>query len=86
MSEENGANLGTVGYKRIATRNSETGRKVQTLQCLQCRKKFSKLCNMQDHLRIHMGVKPFSCKWCGMLFSQRGNRDRHYTRRACLKD
>ena len=38
-----------------------------------CGKTFSKKCDLQAHQRIHLGLKPYRCKWtgCGYASAQR---------------
>lgn len=50
------------GFKKISKLNEVTGRHNQILQCLHCPKTFTKLCNVKDHVRTHIGLRPFSCK------------------------
>ena len=71
------------GYKRTKAINSSTGRQNQVLQCLACEKKFSKLCNVLDHVRTHAGERPYACTICFQTFAQRGNRDRHQKMQVC---
>lgn len=33
--------------------------------------------NMLDHARMHKGVKPYSCPYCGKRFTQKGNMRKH---------
>ena len=62
-------------YRVIKFFNSDSGRLRQELECLICHKIFSKLCNIKDHLRLHMGIRPYTCSLCGQCFTQKGNRD-----------
>lgn len=33
--------------------------------------------NLLDHVRMHVGVKPYKCQWCGKGFTQKGNLKKH---------
>ena len=72
-------------YEIIHKYNSETKRMNQILQCKHCPLKFPKLCNLRDHIRIHLDSMPFTCKYCNKSFTQAGNRDRHQSKYVCMK-
>ena len=36
-----------------------------------CNKEFDKIWNILDHMRMHEGIKPFTCKICGISFTQK---------------
>ena len=38
---------------------------------------------MQEHVRIHTGDKPFSCKYCGKRFSHSGSYSSHMNSKKC---
>ena len=38
-----------------------------------CNKEFTKIWNMVDHMRMHQGIKPFTCQICKSSFTQKGN-------------
>ena len=42
-----------------------------------CSKVLLKPWNLLDHVRMHVGVKPYECKWCGKTFTQKGNLKKH---------
>lgn len=63
-------------YKTFAL-NEKTGRMNQILQCTVCPTRFTKLCNVMDHARMHINYRPYSCERCGMTFAQKGNKLRH---------
>lgn len=42
-----------------------------------CGKEFTKTWNLQDHLRMHQGIKPYACTQCNRRFTQKGNLVRH---------
>ena len=55
-------------YKTYAL-NENTGRMNQILQCTVCPSRFTKLCNVMDHARMHINYRPYSCKRCGITFA-----------------
>ena len=36
--------------------------------CHLCSKTFNRNCNLERHIKVHKGVKEFSCDWCGKEF------------------
>jgi len=56
-------------YIMVKKFNRDTNRMNQILHCKQCKLKFTKLCNMKDHIRIHSKEEPFKCKYCFKTFS-----------------
>ena len=42
-----------------------------------CGKKFTKIWNLLDHVRMHEGIKPYECKLCNKTFTQKGNFKKH---------
>ena len=42
-----------------------------------CDKELQKPWNLLDHVRMHEGVKPYLCQWCGKGFTQKGNLKKH---------
>ena len=42
-----------------------------------CTKKCSKRWNLIDHIKMHLGVKPYECEKCHARFTQKGNLKKH---------
>lgn len=53
-----------------------TGEKVH--QCAFCPYSTKYKSNIQSHLNIHVGKKPFKCPKCGKGFSHKSNSKRHF--------
>lgn len=37
-------------------------------ECRVCKKRYYQNGNLQEHMRIHTGVKPFKCEYCSVAF------------------
>lgn len=59
--------------------NPKTGRKVKKIVCMVpgWGKAFDKKWNFKDHIRMHMGEKPYQCERCDKSFTQKGNLAKH---------
>lgn len=49
-------------------------------QCLVCKTSFAKKCVLKNHVKIHIGIKPFKCPYpgCGKSFVEKGNMKSHF--------
>lgn len=64
-------------YYKVKEINSVTRRLNSVLICAECKKHFTKKCNLIDHLRVHSGVKPFQCNTCSKYFKQKAQLSKH---------
>ena len=45
-----------------------------------CKKEFTRTWSILDHARMHVGIRPYSCKICGRSYTQKGNMLKHMKR------
>lgn len=50
----------------------------QKWRCFECNKDFSKRHDLNRHLRIHTGSKPYACAVCQLSFTQKSTLQRHF--------
>jgi hypothetical protein len=60
-------------------RTTATGRPQTVYVCRHddCNKEFLRTCNLLDHVRMHSGIKPNLCEYCGKGFTQKSNLRKH---------
>ncbi|CAH2208451.1 jg25438 [Pararge aegeria aegeria] len=46
-------------------------------QCSICSKRFTQVGGLQQHMRMHNGIRPFVCKFCNKAFTQKAGLDQH---------
>ena len=49
-------------------------------QCSTCHKKFLRKAHLNVHMRIHEGIRPYTCDICNFSFTQIGDMRRHRAR------
>jgi uncharacterized Zn-finger protein len=66
-------------YKVQYRPNPKNGKMVVVYTCNYsgCKKEFLRTWNLLDHLRMHTGVRPYACQFCGKSFTQKGNMRKH---------
>ncbi|CAI2363434.1 unnamed protein product [Moneuplotes crassus] len=66
-------------HHMIYSVNPKTGRKIKKILCKMpnCGSIFEKKWNFKDHIRMHLGQKPYQCKICSKAFIQKGNLIKH---------
>uniref|UniRef100_A0A7S3NQJ9 C2H2-type domain-containing protein n=1 Tax=Euplotes crassus TaxID=5936 RepID=A0A7S3NQJ9_EUPCR len=66
-------------YQTLYHFDTKKQREVPLYKCGEpgCDKVMQKPWNLLDHVRMHAGVKPYMCKWCGNRFTQKGNLKKH---------
>ncbi|CAI2359735.1 unnamed protein product [Moneuplotes crassus] len=66
-------------YSSFVQPNDKNGKMVMVYKCdfHKCNKTFMRTWNLLDHIRMHYGVRPFVCKFCGKGFTQKGNMRKH---------
>ncbi|KLO15879.1 hypothetical protein SCHPADRAFT_824046 [Schizopora paradoxa] len=63
----------------FAGRLSETGEQISGYRCYitDCNKTTKRKDHMADHIRTHLGEKPFRCSICGLGFIRNNDCQRH---------
>ncbi|CAI2361524.1 unnamed protein product [Moneuplotes crassus] len=66
-------------YSSAVHPNSKNGKMVMVYKCEfnECHKTFMRTWNLLDHIRMHYGIRPYVCKFCGKGFTQKGNMRKH---------
>eukprot|EP00466_Bigelowiella_natans_P013683 jgi/Bigna1/79571/fgenesh1_pg.63_\ len=55
-------------------------------RCLYCKKEFKQKSNIEAHVRVHTGSRPFNCSVCNKAFSQKSNLNRHFESSSHMKN
>jgi len=61
----------------IETQKISTNMEDESLGCPMCGKQFATKHNLNQHLRVHSGERPFACPVCGKGFKQKAHMQKH---------
>lgn len=61
----------------IDVRGADGGAQWNRHQCAMCGKTFVKKRNLQRHIKVHLGERPYSCSWCMKTFARKDVLDLH---------
>ena len=45
-----------------------------------CNKEFTRTWSILDHVRMHEGIRPYTCPYCSRSYTQKGNMIKHMRR------
>nr|KAI8727266.1 zinc finger protein 16-like isoform X1 [Biomphalaria glabrata] len=71
--------------KKIKEENSGTKSEEVDRTCPICHRVLNYASSMTAHMRIHTGIRPYSCGQCDRKFTTKANRDRHEATHVGLK-
>lgn len=66
-------------YETVSYYDDDKQKTIDEYKCGEpgCGKLLQKPWNLLDHVRMHAGIKPYKCQWCGKGFTQKGNLKKH---------
>ena len=59
---------------------------VKIFKCPMCPREFRRRADMNKHVRIHTGERPYECDLCGRRFKDSSNRTRHRGTTSCTRE